>query len=388
MQFIRYIQRRGEEDVFSYVPKDEHASVSRFGSLTGLAGLPAQRHLEATPYVTGRGEYTHPGFGDPFRDGSDYFTTGGADVRVGVGGNLALDATINPDFGQVEVDPAIVNLTDNETFFDEKRPFFLEGSSLFSFAQVNAYNTAGFPGVFNSRRIGRSPQRDLADDAPAFYDEPSVTRIPGALKLTGKSSSGWSVAMLDAVTREEHGQFVDDVGDRHRVPIEPLSNYFVGRVRRESGDGNNAIGGLFTAVDRRLDDPTLEGMLRSSAYLAGADLNHYWANQGWAFDAFVTGSLVRGDPGRDHTDATLVGAILPAPRRRALLAGHDADFVGRLQRRALVDEALGPLARQPHATGQEPGVRDQRRGLRSVHESSCSSHRHRLRHLPTGSRVS
>jgi uncharacterized protein DUF5916 len=296
VQFVRYIQRRGEEDVFSYVPKDEHASVSRFGSLTGLADLPAQRHLEATPYVTGRGEYTHPGFGDPFRDGSDYFTTGGADVRAGVGGNLALDATINPDFGQVEVDPAIVNLTDNETFFDEKRPFFLEGSSLFSFAQVNAYNTAGFPGVFNSRRIGRSPQRDLADDTPAFYDEPTVTRIPGALKLTGKSSSGWSVAMLDAVTREEHGQFVDDVGDRHRVPIEPLSNYFVGRVRRESGDGNNAIGGLFTAVDRRLDDPTLAGMLRSSAYLAGADLNHYWANQGWVFDAFVTGSLVRGDP--------------------------------------------------------------------------------------------
>ena len=111
--------------------------------------------------MTGRGEYTHPGIGDPFRDGSDYFTTGGADLRLGVGGNLALDATINPDFGQVEVDPAIVNLSANETFFDEKRPFFLEGASLFSFAQVNAWNTAGFPPVFNSRRIGRPPQRSL-----------------------------------------------------------------------------------------------------------------------------------------------------------------------------------------------------------------------------------
>ena len=295
VQFVRFIQRRGEEDVFSFVPKTEHASVNRFGQLTGLADLPASRHVEVVPYVSGRGEYTHPGSGDPFRDGSDYFTTGGADLRLGIGGNLALDATINPDFGQVEVDPAIVNLSANETFFDEKRPFFLEGSSLFSFAQVNAFNTAGFPGVFNSRRIGRAPQRRLVDDDPLFSDAPAVSRIPGALKLTGKSSSGWSLALLDAVTREESGSFVDSLGP-HRVPVEPLSNYFIGRVRHESADGNGAIGGLLTAVDRRLGDSTLAGLLRSSAYLGGVDFNHYWGNQTWAFDAFVTGSLVRGDP--------------------------------------------------------------------------------------------
>ena len=296
VQFIRFIQRRGEEDVFSYIPKDEHASVSRFGSLVGLASLPAPRQIELTPYVTGRGEYTHPGLGNPFRDGSDYFTTGGTDLRVGIGGNLVLDGTINPDFGQVEVDPAIVNLSENETFFDEKRPFFLEGSSLFSFAAVNAYNTAGFPGVFNSRRIGRPPQRTFDNEGATYSNLPVVSRIPGALKLTGKTAGGWSVGVLDAVTREEKGRFVDAVGTMHRVPVEPLSNYFVGRVRHESSDGNNAIGGLFTAVDRRLDDSTLAGMLRSSAYLGGVDLNHYWANQGWAFDAFVTGSFLHGSP--------------------------------------------------------------------------------------------
>jgi hypothetical protein len=294
-QFIRFIQRRGEEDVWSFVPKTERASVSRFGRLTGLADLPASRHVELSPYVTGRGEYTHPGLGDPFRDGSDYHTTGGADLRLGVGGNLALDATVNPDFGQVEVDPAIVNLSANETFFDEKRPFFLEGASLFSFAQISAFNTAGFPGVFNSRRIGRPPQRNLEDDDPAYSDAPVVSRIPGALKLTGKSAGGWSVALLDAVTQEEHGRFIDGAGDRHEVPLEPLSNYFVGRIRHESADGNRAIGGLLTAVDRRLGDATLAGLLRSSAYVGGVDFNRYWGNQTWALDAFLTGSFVRGD---------------------------------------------------------------------------------------------
>jgi hypothetical protein len=213
-----------------------------------------------------------------------------------VGGNLALDATINPDFGQVEVDPAIVNLSANETFFDEKRPFFLEGASLFSFAQVNAWNVAGYPPVFNSRRIGRTPQRDLGDLGPVWSDAPAVSRIPGALKLTGKSAHGWSVGVLDAVTREETGRFIDGLGTRHEVPVEPLTNYFVGRVRHESADGNRAVGALFTAVDRRLDDSTLSGLLRSSAYLGGVDFNRYWANQSWVFDAFVTGSLVRGNP--------------------------------------------------------------------------------------------
>jgi hypothetical protein len=296
VQFIRFIQRRGEEDVFAFVPKTERNGVNRFGHLTGLAGLPAARHAEVSPYLSGRGEYTQTGLGDPFRDGSDYFTNGGADLRLGVGGNLALDATVNPDFGQVEVDPAIVNLSANETFFDEKRPFFLEGSNLFSFAQVSAWNTAGYPGVFHSRRIGRPPQRNLGDDNPVFSDAPAVTRIPGALKLTGKTGHGWSVALLDAVTRKETGRFVDDLGALHQVPVEPLSNYFVGRVRHESADGNAGLGALFTAVNRRLDDPTLAGLLRSSAYVGGVDLNRYWGNQTWVLDAFVTGSLVRGDP--------------------------------------------------------------------------------------------
>ena len=387
VQFIRFIQRRGEEDVLAYVPKTEHAGVNRFARLTGLADLPSARHVEVAPYVTSRGEYTHPGTGDPFRDGSDYSTTAGGDLRLGVGGNLALDATINPDFGQVEVDPAIVNLTENETFFDEKRPFFLEGSSLFTFAQVNAWNTAGFPSVFNSRRIGRPPQRNLKDDEPAYLDAPVVSRIPAAVKLTGKTAGGWSVGLLDGVTRQEQGRFADSDGTRYQVPVEPLSNYFVGRVRHESADGNRAIGALFTAVNRRLDDTTLSGMLRSSGYVAGVDFNRYWGNQTWVFDGFVTGSLVRGDSAAITRTQQHRSPVLSAARCPALLAGLDPDLAGGVQRGRLVDEALRPLAGQRHAAGQEPGLRDQRRGLRGLHQSPRGRHRHRLRGVPPGPAV-
>ena len=296
IQFIRFIRRRGEEDWLAYVPKTEHAGVNRFALLTGLTDLPGYRHVEVAPYVTSRGEYTHPNASNPFRDGSDYFATAGGDLRLGVGGNLALDATVNPDFGQVEVDPAIVNLTANETFFSEKRPFFLEGSSLFAFAQINALNNAGYPTVFNTRRIGRPPQRNLRDQDPTYLDEPVVSRIPAAVKLTGKTPAGWSVGLLDAVTREEQGRFVDAEGVRRQLPVEPFSNYLVGRVRHESADGNRAIGMLLTAVNRRLDDPTLAGTLRSSGYVGGVDFNRYWHDQTWALDGFITGSLVKGAP--------------------------------------------------------------------------------------------
>ena len=148
-----------------------------------------------------------------------------------------------------------------------------------------------------------------------------------------------------------------------------------------------AIGGLVTAVDRRLDDPDPRRMLRSSAYLGGVDLNHYWGNQRWALDAFVTGSLVQGDPAAIAAHPALAGPLLPAARRRALLAGHDPDLAGGLQRGGLADQALGPLARQRHAAGQEPGLRDQRRGLRGLHQPARGGDRHRLRRVPAGPSV-
>ena len=266
-----------------------------------------------------------------------------------------------------------MNLSAFETFFDEKRPFFLEGASLFSFAQVNAWNMAGFP-----RRLQFAPHRPAAPAESrgrraGLQRGAPVSRIPAAVKLTGKTAAGWSVALLDAVTqRGERPISSMTLGAEYTVPLEPLSNYFVGRVRHESADGNAAVGGLVTAVDRRLDDPTSPRMLRSSAYVGGVDFNHYWADQRWALDAFLTGSVVRGDPAAIAAHPAHAGPLLPAARRRALLAGHDPDLARGLQR--------GRLARpSSRAAGSAASpCRTRARGTRSTTWASRSS--------PTGGR--
>ncbi len=297
IQVIRFIQRRQEEDVFSYVPKTENAGVNRYGHLTGLRGLPATRRVEVTPYVAGRAEYQPAQAGDPFARGHDYTGSAGADFKVGLGSNLTLDGTVNPDFGQVEVDPAVVNLTAFETVFDEKRPFFVEGADLFSFGNLRTYNAFTSPITFFSRRIGRPPQGAITAPGAAFADVPGQTTIAAAGKLTGKTENGWSIALLDAVTPTENGNYVLPGSPviRHQA-VEPFTNYFVGRLRRELRQGNTAVGMLVTAVNRSLSEPALEAELRSQAYAGGIDFNHAWGNRNWALDASLAGSRIAGSP--------------------------------------------------------------------------------------------
>jgi hypothetical protein len=295
IQVTRFIQRKQEEDVLSFVPRNENAGANRYGHLSGMRGLPASRRLEVMPYTSARGEFQDIPSADPFRDGSDLFGSAGADVKLGLTSDLTLDLTINPDFGQVEVDPAVVNLSDFEVVFDEKRPFFVEGSDLFRFGQLNTFNSFGTPDAFFSRRIGRPPQGFISDPNAAFVDAPGQTTIAAAAKVTGKTRGGWSIALLDATTLEEEGHYVTSGSTAVRSEaVEPLTNYFVGRVRKELRQGNTAFGTLFTAVNRSLDNATLESTLRSSAYLAGADLNHYWGNRNWALDASFATSILNG----------------------------------------------------------------------------------------------
>src|SRR2546425_9658516 len=114
---------------------------SRFPDLVGIERIEPPRRLEVMPYVTTRAAFTPHAVGDPFNDGSQLTPGVGADARIGLGSNLTLNATVNPDFGQVEVDPAVVNLSDVETFFREKRPFFVDGSSVFDFGNGGARNS-------------------------------------------------------------------------------------------------------------------------------------------------------------------------------------------------------------------------------------------------------
>lgn len=295
IQVVRYIQRKQEEDVLAYIPKEEGGSVNRYGHLRGMRNLPAPRRIEIIPYAAARAEYTPGQAGNPFRDGNDYFGSGGADLRLGLTSNLTLETTINPDFGQVEVDPAVVNLSAFETFFDEKRPFFVEGSDLFRFGQLRTYNSFGTPETFFSRRIGRSPQGFVSDPDATFMDQPAQTTIAGAAKVTGKTGNGWSIAALDAVTTEEQARYLTSLDNTvRRQTVEPFTNYFVGRVRREFRQGNTTVGGLVTAVNRRLEDSVLTANLRSSAYLVGVDLNHSWGGRNWALDASFARSLIQG----------------------------------------------------------------------------------------------
>ena len=172
-------------------------------------------------------------FANPFQSGSDYFGNAGMDLKYRLTSNLTLDATINLDFGQVEVGPAVINLTAFETRFEERRPFFIEGAEIFEFGEDAAQ-------VLYSRRIGRPPHGSVPSEA-VYELTPSATTILGAAKLSGKTSNGWSIAALDAVTNREQASWRDSQNIESKLEIEPLTNYFAGRARRELRAGQSAF---------------------------------------------------------------------------------------------------------------------------------------------------
>ena len=291
----RYIHRKAEEDWLELVPKKESGLASRMAHLEGLQGLNPRRALSLLPYVVARSEFVAPaGSGDPFNDGSRALGSMGLDLKYGVTSSLTLDATVNPDFGQVEVDPAVVNLSDYETFFEEKRPFFIEGSPIINnFGRNGCNNFWGFnrsePDIFYSRRIGRAPQ------VPAegtYVSVPAATTILGAAKLTGRVNGGWTVAGLEAVTGDETARLAEGPLRSTQV-VEPLTNYLVGRVQH---DGERVgLGLLGTSVLRRLDGGTMNDLLAQKAWVGGVDGYVFLdKKKDWAVTARLAGSRVEG----------------------------------------------------------------------------------------------
>ncbi len=294
----RVVQRKNEASWLALVPKNESGLASRMAHLEGIEGVPPAKHVELLPYVSTRAEYVAPARpGDPFNDGSRLFGGAGLDLKYGFATNMALVAAINPDFGQVEVDPAVVNLTAFETFFEEKRPFFTEGAQVFShFARSGASEYLSFfypePQLFYSRRIGRAPQGSAAAD---FVDTPESTTILGAAKLTGRTSGGWTVGVLEAVTGREAARLSDGLSFG-REEVEPLTNYFVGRTRRELGR-RAAIGFLGTAVNRDLRTPDLSVLLVRRALVAGFDGHVFLdSRRDWVVYGGMAGSTLAGSP--------------------------------------------------------------------------------------------
>jgi Domain of unknown function (DUF5916)/Carbohydrate family 9 binding domain-like len=298
IRFVRTIQRRNEFAMWPFIGKTESGFVSKFGHLLGIEGIPAPRRLEVLPYTVARG--TSPGTsvnGSPFEGRSAYTGGAGVDVKYGVTSNLTLDATVNPDFGQVESDPAFVNLTAFEQFLQERRPFFVEGASIFSFGGTGGFiGFGGTPRVFYSRRIGRPPTGAYTTSSVpgAFLNLPTNTTLLGAAKLTGRTPSGWSVGVIEAVTPVERARFEDTLGVQSLQDAEPLSNYFIGRAKRDFHNGQTGFGVLTTAVHRDLRGAVFN-RLRSAAYLAGVDFFHRWKSSAYSLLASVSLAHVRGD---------------------------------------------------------------------------------------------
>jgi hypothetical protein len=296
INFLRDVARRDERSYWSQIPNNYAGFVSREGELRGLAGLGTPRRLELQPYTSARLAREPGTHADPFFRQNALHGSVGADVKYGLPAGLTLTGTINPDFGQVEVDPAVVNLSAFETFFPEKRPFFVEGSDIFSFGNIQAFNNFGAPTFFYTRRIGRSPHHDLANSFQ-FVDQPQQSTILGAAKVSGKTPGGLSVGVLDAVTAREDARFVGDDGLTHGAPVEPMTNYFVGRLRHDYHAGNTVIGGLVTAANRDMAGGEFDADVRRNAYVGGADFEHAWANRLWTLTGFLSGSRVSGTPG-------------------------------------------------------------------------------------------
>ncbi len=291
-QVQRDVARRNERDTWSPWTPGDGGFVSRFGELAGLTGVRVVDRLEITPYVSSTVTRAPGDAANPFYSRTNSTPKVGGDLKYGLPRGLTLSATINPDFGQVEVDPAVVNLSAFETSFPEKRPFFLEGSDVFSFGQVVRQNDYGSQTYLYSRRIGRQPQRGVPGGV-LYADVPTQTTIAGAAKVTGKSGP-WTVGLLDAVTTEQRAQLLTTAGQRLETPVEPLANYFAGRVKRDFRGGATTIGALLQQSSRSLGDSVFAPVLRRAATVGGIDFEHDMAQRSWIVSGFAAGSRVEG----------------------------------------------------------------------------------------------
>ena len=292
----RYLRCNGREDL-CLLPRGEAGYIRRFPDLVGIEGVTPGQRLEVLAFGVGKAEFVEVDEGDPFRDGSDFFGDVGADVTWGLNSNVTLNATVNPDFGQVEVDPAVVNLSDFETYFDERRPFFVQDANSYRFGREGLSNNVNFnfsdPMLFYSRRIGRAPQLPLDD--PDFVDVPSATTILGAAKLGGKLGNT-TVGVMSAATAEEIAD-LDLGGTRSRRTVEPFTSYTAARVKHTTPDGRQGIGLMATNVWRDLGAPTARDHLARNALAAGLDGWTTLDEDGvWAMRGYLAASRVEGDP--------------------------------------------------------------------------------------------
>jgi hypothetical protein len=300
INFRRYISRKRETDEWVMVPRSETtpgtvSSVSQMGQLIGLEKIEPPLNLSLIPFISGKTQFETA---TPTMSSSSHFSgEAGLDVKYGLSPNFTLDATINPDFGQVEVDQAVLNLTVFETQYPEKRPFFIEGAQLFAFGSSidNSSQTTGIPlALFFSRRIGRQPggsaDVERLSDSLVVASNPLVTTILGAAKVTGRSDGGFSVGFISAATGEEHADIKDSTGRTSQFRTEPRGLYNVVRLKQDWG-GGSWLGALGTVTSKENRMPAVTG---------GLDWNLRIGEGGYAVDGHIAAARSsRTDIGRD-----------------------------------------------------------------------------------------
>jgi len=289
VNFFRRRIRTNENSHFSLVSQLQQGFASQFAVLEGVQISRASPLVEFRPYALGS-SYTAPSVqGDPFFDGSDLDSRAGMDFRYGLGAQFTLDATINPDFGQVEADPAVINLTAFETRFEERRPFFVEDAQIFNFSLSAGQD------LYYSRRIGGRPHGRPSSDAE-FADVPDATTILGAAKVTGRTTGGLSAGVLTALTREETGlASFSETRPIESFRVEPRTGFGVVRLQQDFNGGASTVGGIATVLRRDLPGDGSFDFLPRRALSAAVDFEHQWGDRTWAVFGYASTSHVRGD---------------------------------------------------------------------------------------------
>lgn len=292
LQVRRYLFRAQEGSMWQYVPREAPGLVSQFGTLIGIKNLEPQKQIEIQPYGVVKSEVDNRPSDHPFKKDKLQFAAGIA-AKIGVTNDMTLDLTVNPDFGQVEADPAAINLDGFQIFFQEQRPFFVENNNIFDYglSRSQAGNTFWSDNLFYSRRIGRSPSAYPSTVAGDVVDQPINTTILGAAKLSGKTKNGWSVGILESVTDNEYA-LIDNNGIQSTQLVEPLTNYFVGRLKKDFNNRNSQIGGILTSTQRKLDGSL--DFLHSSAMTGAIDFEHRWKERSWYVSGNFIASQVNG----------------------------------------------------------------------------------------------
>ena len=280
--------------IWNYWSHEESGFVSNYGELTGLSGIQTKQPLYISPYILGQTGTNDTHFNK--LDEYESFNNIGADIRKNFDIGLTFSGTINPDFGQVEADPAEFNLTEFESYFREKRGFFIEGGNILNFSLGFGDGDQSANSLFYSRRIGRSPQgyQSYKSGATAIaVDKPEHTRILGAGKFTGKLDNGLSLGLMAAATPEEKAVVTYDDGTKTENVIEPATTFLLTRVQQDFREGLTTLGGIFTSTQRSLDNTGVE-WLREKAYTAGVDFNHNFNDRSYLIQSALAYSYVSG----------------------------------------------------------------------------------------------